>query len=192
MLAAAWPVEDQVAALGLRRRDRPPGVVLVARVLRDLHADACERVPGEARTVEADLARRRRRRPALGPLSVPPPQEYGTPICDPPRRITYSIACGPRTRPPRAGRGAGLPPSPMAGQELLTEALGGLQRDLADLERRVRDRDRITGRARTDDLRQRRIPRTVAGVGRGGRRSTDHHGERAQQRRERPSRGERT
>ena len=37
--------------------------------------------------------------PVLGPLSLPPPHEYGTPICDPPRRITYSMACGPRTRP---------------------------------------------------------------------------------------------
>jgi len=37
--------------------------------------------------------------PALGPVGVPPPHEYGTPICEAPRRITYSIACGPRTRP---------------------------------------------------------------------------------------------
>jgi hypothetical protein len=36
--------------------------------------------------------------PNDGPLGFPPPQEYGTPICDAPRRITYSIACLPLTR----------------------------------------------------------------------------------------------
>src|SRR5262249_27049319 len=36
--------------------------------------------------------------PRLGPAAVPPPHEYGTPICDMPRRITYSEACRPYTR----------------------------------------------------------------------------------------------
>src|ERR671916_1420344 len=54
--------------------------------------------------------------PVLGPLGFPPPHEYGTPIWDAPRRITYSIACGPRTRPAAAPVGAilaGAPPMPM-------------------------------------------------------------------------------
>src|SRR5271163_3850800 len=33
--------------------------------------------------------------PLLGPSSVPPPHEYGTPICEAARRITYSIAWRP-------------------------------------------------------------------------------------------------
>src|SRR6201998_3871003 len=41
--------------------------------------------------------------PLLGPCSVPPPQEYGTPICDPARLITYSIACRPLARGIRLG-----------------------------------------------------------------------------------------
>src|ERR1700733_9348725 len=36
--------------------------------------------------------------PLLGPFGVPPPHEYGTPICEDPRRITYSTACLPYTR----------------------------------------------------------------------------------------------
>src|SRR5271163_3079770 len=36
--------------------------------------------------------------PLLGPLRVPPPHEYGTPICEDPRRIAYSTACRPYTR----------------------------------------------------------------------------------------------
>src|SRR6201996_2492898 len=55
--------------------------------------------------------------PLLGPCSVPPPQEYGTPICDPPRLITYSMACRPLARgmrlglvAPGAAAGAGPPP----------------------------------------------------------------------------------
>src|SRR5689334_19632203 len=56
VLATTGTVEDQVAALGLRRRDRPPGVVLVAGVLGDLHSHARKRVAGQARAVEADLA----------------------------------------------------------------------------------------------------------------------------------------
>src|ERR1700761_9810485 len=36
--------------------------------------------------------------PLLGPSSEPPPHEYGTPICDPARLITYSIACRPLAR----------------------------------------------------------------------------------------------
>src|ERR1700728_1516114 len=36
--------------------------------------------------------------PLLGELCVPPPHEYGTPICDDPRRMTYSTACRPDTR----------------------------------------------------------------------------------------------
>ncbi len=36
--------------------------------------------------------------PRPGPAAVPPPHEYGTPICDMPRRITYSDACRPYTR----------------------------------------------------------------------------------------------
>src|ERR1700757_772023 len=36
--------------------------------------------------------------PWLGPAAVPPPHEYGTPICDIARRITYSEACLPYTR----------------------------------------------------------------------------------------------
>jgi hypothetical protein len=55
--------------------------------------------------------------PVLGPLGVPPPHEYGTPICEAPRRITYSIACGPRTRPtptlPVLAPPPLLPPRPM-------------------------------------------------------------------------------
>src|SRR6201988_4135179 len=55
--------------------------------------------------------------PLLGPCSVPPPQEYGTPICDAPRLITYSMACRPLARGMRLGlvlpgsaAGALLPP----------------------------------------------------------------------------------
>src|SRR5271156_3113383 len=53
--------------------------------------------------------------PLLGPCSVPPPHEYGTPICDPIRLITYSIACRPLARGIRLGlvlvpSGALLPP----------------------------------------------------------------------------------
>src|ERR1700751_5193503 len=53
--------------------------------------------------------------PLLGPCSVPPPQEYGTPICDPARLITYSIACRPLARGIRLGlvlpgSGAGVVP----------------------------------------------------------------------------------
>src|SRR3984957_8709095 len=36
--------------------------------------------------------------PLPGPAAVPPPQEYGTPSCESPRRITYSEACRPYTR----------------------------------------------------------------------------------------------
>src|SRR5271156_4564829 len=36
--------------------------------------------------------------PLPGPAAVPPPQEYGTPNCESPRRITYSEACRPYTR----------------------------------------------------------------------------------------------
>src|ERR1700738_2815032 len=36
--------------------------------------------------------------PRLGPAAVPPPHEYGTPIWDMARRITYSDACCPYTR----------------------------------------------------------------------------------------------
>src|SRR6185312_3908116 len=36
--------------------------------------------------------------PLLGPAALPPPHEYGTPSCDPARRITYSEACLPYTR----------------------------------------------------------------------------------------------
>ena len=39
---------------------------------------------------------------------APPPQEYGTPRCEAPRAITYSMACGPLTRPPGTAD-AGLP-----------------------------------------------------------------------------------
>src|SRR6516165_2761597 len=41
--------------------------------------------------------------PLLGPSSVPPPHEYGTPICDPARLIAYSIACRPLARGIRLG-----------------------------------------------------------------------------------------
>ena len=47
--------------------------------------------------------------PRLGPFGFPPPHEYGVPICDAPRRITYSMAAGPRTLPgatPAASAGA--------------------------------------------------------------------------------------
>src|ERR1700757_259919 len=54
--------------------------------------------------------------PLLGPSSEPPPHEYGTPICDPPRLITYSMACRPLARGMRLGlvapgfaAGAGAP-----------------------------------------------------------------------------------
>src|ERR1700759_3152352 len=53
--------------------------------------------------------------PLLGPCSVPPPQEYGTPICDPARLITYSMACRPFARgilpaPVLVGLGVSVPP----------------------------------------------------------------------------------
>src|SRR5262245_48243352 len=50
--------------------------------------------------------------PVVGPVGLPPPQEYGTPIWEAPRRITYSMACGPRTRPgatPAVGAGGASP-----------------------------------------------------------------------------------
>src|SRR4029078_3463620 len=76
VLAAAGTVEDQVAALGLRRRDGPAGVVLVARVLRDLHAHPGEGGPREARAAVADLAR----------------------VVVPPRPRTGQCAAAPRVR----------------------------------------------------------------------------------------------
>src|ERR1700743_1593029 len=49
--------------------------------------------------------------PLLGELGVPPPHEYGTPICEEPRRITYSTAWRPYTRGiPLALVLGGLPP----------------------------------------------------------------------------------
>src|SRR5215211_3678421 len=36
--------------------------------------------------------------PLLGPAALPPPHEYGTPSCERPRRITYSVAWRPYTR----------------------------------------------------------------------------------------------
>src|SRR3954453_20349404 len=36
--------------------------------------------------------------PLLGPAALPPPQDYGTPICDPARLMTYSDASLPYTR----------------------------------------------------------------------------------------------
>ncbi len=54
--------------------------------------------------------------PVDGPVGLPPPQEYGTPICVPPRRMTYSMACGPRTRP--GATPAGAPPMPMLDRNL--------------------------------------------------------------------------
>src|SRR5215470_15825449 len=36
--------------------------------------------------------------PLLAPAALPPPHEYGTPNCDPARRMTYSEACLPYTR----------------------------------------------------------------------------------------------
>src|ERR1700744_423073 len=53
--------------------------------------------------------------PLLGPCSEPPPQEYGTPICAPIRRIAYSMPCRPFARgilpaPVLAGLGAASPP----------------------------------------------------------------------------------
>src|ERR1700759_368648 len=51
--------------------------------------------------------------PLLGPCSVPPPQEYGTPICAPARLIAYSIACRPLARGIRLG--LGLPGSAAGG-----------------------------------------------------------------------------
>ena len=61
------------------------------------HADAREGVARQTRAVEphgvcavVD--------PWAGSGEAAPPQEYGTPICEPARRITYSMACGPFTR----------------------------------------------------------------------------------------------
>src|ERR1700722_2190735 len=50
--------------------------------------------------------------PLLGPFGVPPPHEYGNPICEDPRRITYSTACRPYTRGIRLGRVLPLPLPP--------------------------------------------------------------------------------
>src|ERR1700739_4321621 len=48
--------------------------------------------------------------PLLGPFGVPPPHEYGNPICEDPRRITYSTACRPYTRGMAVGAGVRVPP----------------------------------------------------------------------------------
>src|ERR1700761_4836574 len=48
--------------------------------------------------------------PLLGPFSVPPPHEYGNPICEDPRRITYSTACRPYTRGMPLGLVLAVPP----------------------------------------------------------------------------------
>src|SRR5205085_914757 len=54
VLATARAVEDQVAALGLRRRDVTTGVVLVTGEPREQHADTGEAVADQSRAVEAD------------------------------------------------------------------------------------------------------------------------------------------
>ncbi|CKU91789.1 Uncharacterised protein [Mycobacterium tuberculosis] len=45
MLAAAWAVKDQVAALGLSGRNVATGVVLITGEPRDQHADPGEGIP---------------------------------------------------------------------------------------------------------------------------------------------------
>src|ERR1700733_3836758 len=48
--------------------------------------------------------------PLLGPFGVPPPHEYGTPIWEDARRMTYSTACRPYTRGIPLGLLVLLPP----------------------------------------------------------------------------------
>ena len=102
--------------------------------------------------------------PALGPFGYPPPHEYGTPICEPPRRITYSMACGPRTRP--GATPALVPARPRLLRNCRPRVHGDLGGQRCGLRsRRSRSRG-VTRRARADDLRQRRIPLPVIGSGR--------------------------
>lgn len=54
VLAAGGAPEQEVAALGLRRRDLAAGVVLSAGVAGKQNADAGEGVTGQARAVESD------------------------------------------------------------------------------------------------------------------------------------------
>src|SRR6476620_1898176 len=56
--------------------------------------------------------------PVLGPVGLPPPQEYGVPIWEPPRRMTYSMDCGPRTRPGATLAAPGGGPKPSVDRNL--------------------------------------------------------------------------
>src|SRR5262249_34893535 len=93
VLATAGPVEDDVAAAHLRCRDLAAHVVLRTGVMRQPDPDPGERVQDQSGAVEPHGAGA-----VVDAAAWPPPHEYGTPICDMPRRITYSEACRPYTR----------------------------------------------------------------------------------------------
>ena len=182
VLAAAGTPEHQVAAFGLRRRHLAPGVVLVAGVLRDQHARRRRRRTGSDPNSRSRPCRRRTRRRWSGRSACRRPTSTARPSATRRDGSTYSMACGPRTRPAaHAGRAPGCRgrgwtgtagPGPWSPAVRLR---GGSQR-------RVGDRQRVTGRAGADQLGQRRIPLPVIRVSRGRDGQTDQQRDRRQHR----------
>ena len=95
VLAAAGAVEDDVAAAHLRRRDLAAHVVLRTRVVRQLDADAGERVQDQPGAVESDCARTGVDALARARPRCRHPTSTARPSATSPRRITYSEACLP-------------------------------------------------------------------------------------------------